>query len=276
MLHESAAFSVVLSHSCPPRRATRSVVLSHKISTPPACWPGKSKFSSGQLSTQSSAKNTVESRNARCWCASCPRGKKEERQGLGPRGIKLPVAYLTPFLIISANATLLQLGEPSLFGSSSAQCGRPHGSKKKRLSRTFVLEFLYKLKFPLHNEIKKRCFLGRVEHGLGDPTIRISIPQADPEQGGEQTREDQGCRSGEVVVYGHKGFTRDYSDELLLMKRSISPLEVADQDARIIAAASGSSSHNFSNRNLVLLAGFSCTEVVYNTLTAMVRWSEEK
>ncbi|CAH9079882.1 unnamed protein product [Cuscuta europaea] len=81
MLHESAAFSVVLSHSCPPRRATRSVVLSHKISTPPACWPGESKFSSGQLSTQSSAKNTVESRNARCWCASCSRGKKEERQG---------------------------------------------------------------------------------------------------------------------------------------------------------------------------------------------------
>ena len=81
MLNESAAFSVVLSHSCPPRRATRSVVLSHKISTPPACWPGESKFSSGQLSTQSSAKNTVESRNARCWCASCPRGKKEERQG---------------------------------------------------------------------------------------------------------------------------------------------------------------------------------------------------
>ena len=76
MLHESAAFSGVLSHSCPPRRATRSVVLSHKISTPPACWPGESKFSSGQLSTQSSAKNTVESRNARCWCASCPRGAK--------------------------------------------------------------------------------------------------------------------------------------------------------------------------------------------------------
>nr|YP_010035137.1 orf121 [Euonymus alatus]QOX10160.1 orf121 [Euonymus alatus] len=82
MLHESAAFSVVLSHSCPPRRATRSVVLSHKISTPPACWPGESKFSSGQLSTQSSAKNTVESRKARCWCASCPRGKKEKLQGL--------------------------------------------------------------------------------------------------------------------------------------------------------------------------------------------------
>ncbi|KAL8130745.1 hypothetical protein V2J09_019892 [Rumex salicifolius] len=81
MLNESAAFSGVLSHSCPPRGATRSVVLSHKISTPPACWPGESKFSSGQLSTQSSAKNTVESRNARCWCASCPRGKKEERQG---------------------------------------------------------------------------------------------------------------------------------------------------------------------------------------------------
>ncbi|KAF4348298.1 hypothetical protein F8388_020603 (mitochondrion) [Cannabis sativa] len=83
MLHESAAFSVVLSHSCPPRRATRSVVLSHKISTPPACWPGESKFSSGQLSTQSSAKNTVESRNARCWglywrdptVNSCPKEK---------------------------------------------------------------------------------------------------------------------------------------------------------------------------------------------------------
>ncbi|OMP06709.1 hypothetical protein COLO4_07960 [Corchorus olitorius] len=41
-------------------------VLSHKISTPPACWLGESKFSSGQLSTQSSAKNTVESRSARC------------------------------------------------------------------------------------------------------------------------------------------------------------------------------------------------------------------
>uniref|UniRef100_A0A803NCQ0 Uncharacterized protein n=1 Tax=Chenopodium quinoa TaxID=63459 RepID=A0A803NCQ0_CHEQI len=81
MLNESVAFSLVLSHSCPPRRATRSLVLSHKISTPPACWPGESKFSSGQLSTQSSAKNTVESRNARCWCAYCPRGKKEERQG---------------------------------------------------------------------------------------------------------------------------------------------------------------------------------------------------
>ncbi|KAL3530083.1 hypothetical protein ACH5RR_009405 [Cinchona calisaya] len=66
--------------SCPPRRAAFSVVLSHKISTPPACWPGESKFSSGQLSTQSSAKNTVELRNARCWCASCSQGKKEERQ----------------------------------------------------------------------------------------------------------------------------------------------------------------------------------------------------
>lgn len=79
MLHKSAAFSGVLSHSCPTRRATRSVVLSHKISTPPACWPGESKLSSGQLSTQSSAKNTVESRNARCWCASCPRGKKSDK-----------------------------------------------------------------------------------------------------------------------------------------------------------------------------------------------------
>ena len=35
MLHKSAAFSGVLSHSCPTRRATRSVVLSHKISTSP-------------------------------------------------------------------------------------------------------------------------------------------------------------------------------------------------------------------------------------------------
>jgi hypothetical protein len=77
MWHESVAFSV--SQSCPPRRATRSVVLSHKISTPPACWPGESKFSSGQLSTQSSAKNTVESRNARCWCASCSQGKKSDK-----------------------------------------------------------------------------------------------------------------------------------------------------------------------------------------------------
>ncbi|KAJ6824480.1 NADH dehydrogenase subunit 2 [Iris pallida] len=81
MLHKSAAFSGVLSHSCPTRRATRSVVLSHKISTSPACWPGESKFSSGQLSTQSSTKNTVESSNARCWCASCPRGNKSDRQG---------------------------------------------------------------------------------------------------------------------------------------------------------------------------------------------------
>ncbi|KAK7230768.1 hypothetical protein RIF29_47151 [Crotalaria pallida] len=86
MLNESAAFSVVLSHCCPPRRATRSVVLSHKISTPPACWPGESKFSSGQLSTQSCAKNKVESRNARCWCASCPRGKKSD---------KIEVAFLS-------------------------------------------------------------------------------------------------------------------------------------------------------------------------------------
>ncbi|KAK9180725.1 hypothetical protein WN944_023860 [Citrus x changshan-huyou] len=93
MLHESAAFSGVLSHSCPPRRATRSVVLSHKISTPPACWPGESKFSSGQLSTQSSAKNTVESRNARCWCASCPRAAQKKNR-LEVRGPLVP--YPTP------------------------------------------------------------------------------------------------------------------------------------------------------------------------------------
>jgi len=80
---------------------------------------------------------------------------------------KLIVAYLTPFLIIrkigcpfpfslrrrkaSLTVDRLQQGEPSLFGSSSAQCqcgtlpflvpirvtlftGRPHGSKKKRRS----------------------------------------------------------------------------------------------------------------------------------------------
>ncbi|CAL0324941.1 unnamed protein product [Lupinus luteus] len=64
---------------CPPRRATRSVVLSHKISTSPASWPGESKFSFGQLSTQSSAKNKVESRNTHNWCASYPRGKKSDK-----------------------------------------------------------------------------------------------------------------------------------------------------------------------------------------------------
>ncbi|KAH0765316.1 hypothetical protein KY285_001187 [Solanum tuberosum] len=37
----------------------------------------------------------------------------------GRLGSKLPLAYLTPFL---------QLGEPSLFGSSSAQCGRRGGA----------------------------------------------------------------------------------------------------------------------------------------------------
>lgn len=80
----------------------------------------------------------------------------------GRLGSKLPLAYLTPFLIIrligcpflspfnkkvSFQSSFLQLGEPSLFGSSSAQCGtprflvpigftlftgRPHGSKKRR------------------------------------------------------------------------------------------------------------------------------------------------
>ena len=82
-------------------------------------------------------------------------------------GRKLIVAYLTPFLIIrkigcpfplslrrrkaSLIVDRLQQGEPSPFGSSSAQCqcgtlpilvpigvtvitGRPHGSKKKRRS----------------------------------------------------------------------------------------------------------------------------------------------
>ncbi|KAI3702139.1 hypothetical protein L6452_27865 [Arctium lappa] len=77
MLHESAAFSVVLSHSCPPRRATRSVVLSHKISTPPACWPGESKFSSGQLSTQSSAKK--HSRITQCTLLVCFLLARKER-----------------------------------------------------------------------------------------------------------------------------------------------------------------------------------------------------
>ena len=76
----------------------------------------------------------------------------------GPLGSKLIVAYQTPFLIISkigcpfplflrrrkASLTVdcLQQNEPSLFGSSSAQCqcgilpftGRPNGSMKKRRS----------------------------------------------------------------------------------------------------------------------------------------------
>ncbi|GMI85642.1 hypothetical protein HRI_002233500 [Hibiscus trionum] len=118
MLNESAAFSVVLSHSCPPRRATRSVVLSHKISTPPACWPGESKFSSGQLSTQSSAKNTVESRNARCWCASCPRGKKEERQAaqkknrLEVRGPLVPYPTLEPAAFAPSKTALVPFLSP--------------------------------------------------------------------------------------------------------------------------------------------------------------------
>ena len=85
----------------------------------------------------------------------------------GRLGSKLIVAYLTPFLIIrkigcpfplclrgrkaSLTVDRVQQGEPSLFGSSPAQCqcgtlpflvpigvtlftGRPHGSKKKRRS----------------------------------------------------------------------------------------------------------------------------------------------
>ncbi|KAK7373332.1 hypothetical protein VNO80_06735 [Phaseolus coccineus] len=108
MLNESAAFSVVLSHSCPPRRATRSVVLSHKISTPPACWPGESKFSSGQLSTQSSAKNTVESRNARCWCASCPRGKKRDKKNrLEVRGPLVPYPTPEPAAFVPSKTALV-------------------------------------------------------------------------------------------------------------------------------------------------------------------------
>ena len=89
----------------------------------------------------------------------------------GRLGSKLIVAYLTPFLIIrkigspfplslrrwkaSLTVDCLQQGEPSLFGSSSAQCqcgtlpflapigvtlftGPPHGSKKKRRSCAIV------------------------------------------------------------------------------------------------------------------------------------------
>jgi hypothetical protein len=79
MWHESVAFSV--SQSCSPRRATCSVVLSHKLSTPPAYWPGESKFSSSQLSTQSSTKNTVESRNARCWVLPVREERKKSDKG---------------------------------------------------------------------------------------------------------------------------------------------------------------------------------------------------
>lgn len=41
MLHKIAAFSGVLLHSCPPRRATCSIVLSCKISMPPTCRLGE-------------------------------------------------------------------------------------------------------------------------------------------------------------------------------------------------------------------------------------------
>jgi len=101
-----------------------------------------------------------------------PRSKSAPERSLdssrpGRLRSKLIVAYLTPFLIIrkigcpfplslrrrkaSLIVDRIQQGEPSLFGSSSAQCqcgtlpclipigvtlftGRPHGSKKKRRS----------------------------------------------------------------------------------------------------------------------------------------------
>lgn len=67
----------MLSHSCPTRRATCSVVLSHKISMPPACWPGESNSSSGQLSTR---KKHCGITQRTLWCASFPRGKKEKHE----------------------------------------------------------------------------------------------------------------------------------------------------------------------------------------------------
>jgi len=104
---------------------------------------------------------------------SVPRDPSQHRQRSldsskpGLFGSKLIFAYLTPFLIIrkigcpfplslrrwkaSLTVDRVQQGEPSLFGSSPAQCqcgtlpflvpigvtlfkGRPHGSKKKRRS----------------------------------------------------------------------------------------------------------------------------------------------
>lgn len=43
----------------------------------------------------------------------------------GRLGSKLPLAYLTPFPLLIIRYPKLLLGEPSLFGSSSAQCGTP-------------------------------------------------------------------------------------------------------------------------------------------------------
>lgn len=56
-------------------------MLSHKISTSPP--DGRTNLSSLPVNCPPSQvqKNTVESRKAPSWCASCPRGKKEERQG---------------------------------------------------------------------------------------------------------------------------------------------------------------------------------------------------
>jgi len=101
------------------------------------------------------------------WDPSQHRQRSLHSSRSGLLGSKLPVAYLTPFLIInkiscqfllslrrryaSLTTGRLQQGEPSLFGSSSAQCqcgtllflvpigftlfaGRPHGSKKERRS----------------------------------------------------------------------------------------------------------------------------------------------
>ncbi|MED6138510.1 NADH dehydrogenase subunit 2 [Stylosanthes scabra] len=70
------------SHHCTPDASNLHHSTNYQgqeLVIPTKFYSRESKLSSGQLSTQSSAKNTVESRNARCWCASCPRGKKSDK-----------------------------------------------------------------------------------------------------------------------------------------------------------------------------------------------------
>jgi len=79
MLHKSAAFSGVLSHSCPTRRATRSVVLSHKISTsPPAGRANRSSLPVNCTPSQVKKHSGITQRTL--LVCSLPT-RKEERQG---------------------------------------------------------------------------------------------------------------------------------------------------------------------------------------------------
>ncbi|KAJ8420808.1 hypothetical protein Cgig2_002572 [Carnegiea gigantea] len=107
--------SSVLSHSCRPRRATRSIVLSHKISTPLACWLGELKFSSGQLSTESSAKNTIESCNARCCgvfftfgAPSIPSLESNRKPPSLSDLISFSTLYIIASMILGASAAMAQ------------------------------------------------------------------------------------------------------------------------------------------------------------------------